>query len=276
MPRAEFEEKEFEQAALVELANGGNTKTHGAVFSAGQVLERVVGYDAATAPARHSAIWQLLEVPRPAGLRLVSEFWPVARQPAAERLPATPVSLILQFKRPEYLVGHRAAQWGLWRQPFFRFMRKHHQHEVLVHLERRLGEGALVRYAAPAFWRRAELEGAHLGREILVRTGFAAPTDFGRHRVWSYVRPGIDGRGNPTGRHKPFTTFERLIADAFIPDGSSTDLIPARSLDDHLMLLGEVARERRPTCAPTSRDGNDCSAPQTSHFRRKRGHLSSH
>jgi hypothetical protein len=246
VPRAEFEEKEFEQAAVVELADGGGLEGRGAVLSAGQVLERIVGYDAATAPATRHAIWELLGVPRPPGLRLVPEFWIPARQPPAGRLPGTPVSLILQFKRPEYLVGHQAAQWRMWQQPFFRFTRTHHQHEVLLHLERRLEQRALVRYAAPAFWRRGELEAAHLRREVLRLTGFAAPNDFGRHRVWTYIKPGTDGRGNPTGRNKPFPTFEELIADAFAPATSSTEVVPARSLEDHLLVLADVARERRP------------------------------
>lgn len=70
MPRAEFEEKEYEMAFNIELAAGG-----GAVFSSGQVLEKIVGYDAAGAPDRDHAVWQILSVPRPKGLRLVQTHW---------------------------------------------------------------------------------------------------------------------------------------------------------------------------------------------------------
>lgn len=144
MPRAEFEEKEYEQAADVELAEGAAGE-RGFVMSAGQVLERIVGYDAVAAPARQHVIWRLLELPRPPGLRLVPDLWWPARQPPPDRLPGTAISLILQYKRPEYLFGTRAAQWPMWHRPFFRFARTGHQHAVLLRLERRLGDRAVVR-----------------------------------------------------------------------------------------------------------------------------------
>jgi hypothetical protein len=150
MPHAEFEEKEFEQAAAIELADGPPGQ-RAIVLSAGQVLERIVGYDAVTAPAREHVIWQLLRVRRPGGLCLVPELWLPGRQPPADRLPRSAISLVLQFKRPDYLFGHRAAQWHMWHQPFYRFRRLSHQHAILLRLERQLGDQALVRYAAPAF-----------------------------------------------------------------------------------------------------------------------------
>jgi hypothetical protein len=245
MAVAQFEEKEYEQAAGVELAEGPPGE-QGLVFSAGQVLERIVGYDAAAAPARRHVIWRLLELPRPRGLRLVPNLWSPARVPPAERLPGVPVSLIVQFKRPEFLRGPRAAQWWLCHQPYFRFIRTSHQHAVLLRLERRLGHEAVVRYAAPAFWRRGELEAAHLHREVLARTGFASPSDFGRHQVWTYLGPGIDGRGNPEGRRKPFKTFDAVAEQLWSSPTSSTELVPMRGLDDHLLFLGDVVTERQP------------------------------
>lgn len=245
MPRAEFEEKEFEQAAGLELAEGVAGE-RGVILSAGQVLERIVGYDAAAAPARRHLIWQLLGVPRPSGLRLIPDLWSPAQQPPPHRLPDTPVSLILQFKRPEYLFGHRATQWPMWHQPFFRFMRTGEQHRILLRLERRLADQALVRYAAPAFWRRSELEAAHLLRQVLSLTGFAKPSDFGRHRVWSYIGPGTHGRGNPAGRLKPFMTFEQLVGQTPARAVSSKELVRVRSFDEHLLFLGEAAAERQP------------------------------
>jgi hypothetical protein len=63
--RAEFEEKEYEIAFTIELA-----ADRGIVFSSGQVLEKVVGYDVASDPSPNHLIWELLQVPRPEGLRL--------------------------------------------------------------------------------------------------------------------------------------------------------------------------------------------------------------
>jgi hypothetical protein len=94
-------------------------------------------------------------------------MWSPGVNPPASRLPPTPVSLILQYKRPEYLSGPRAEQWRFWRQPYFRFGRTSDQHTVLRRLERNLGSDAIVRYAAPAFWRRGDLDAAHFGQWVL-------------------------------------------------------------------------------------------------------------
>jgi hypothetical protein len=80
--RAEFEEKEYEVAFTIELASGG-----GLVFGSGQVLEKIVGYDAAAHPDRDHLIWALLNVPRPRGLRLVQPMWSPGEVPSPMQLP---------------------------------------------------------------------------------------------------------------------------------------------------------------------------------------------
>jgi len=71
MPRAEFEEKEYEQLAGVELAERGGGNGSALLFPAGQVLEHVLGYDTAPDPVEGSVVWRVLQVPRPPGVRLV-------------------------------------------------------------------------------------------------------------------------------------------------------------------------------------------------------------
>ncbi len=78
------------------------------------------------------------------------------------------------------------------------------------------------------------------------RQRFAAPSDFGRHRVWSYVRPGIDGRGNPSGRRKPFATADEIFAGLLLSGTRSNQVVVDRPLDAHLLMLGEAAQDRRP------------------------------
>jgi len=175
---AEFEEKEFEVPATVELASGC-----GVVLPPGQVLEHLVGYDVAADPVANHRIWRILSVPRPAGVRLVPDMWERAAAPSASALPRIPLSLFVQYKRPEFLRGPRAAQRRHWNRPYFRITRAASQHRVLLRLERRLGDAALVRYAAPAFWQRHELEVAHLRRSVLAQTGFVAPSAIGTPRV---------------------------------------------------------------------------------------------
>jgi hypothetical protein len=245
LPPAQFEQKQYEQAVCSELSVSVDGE-YGFFMSAGQVLEAIVGYDAVSAPARNHLIWRLLEVPRPRGVRLVPDFWDATNQPTPDRLPITPISLVLQFKRPDRLRGARAKQWHLWRTPYFRFERRGEQHRVLVQLERALGDQALVRYAAPAFSTIGQLEAAHRTRQVIARSGFVSPGALGKHKVWTYVGPGVDGKGNPGGRTQAFPTFDSLLEQMLSRSQGSTAVVRSHSIGDHLDALGAAATYRRP------------------------------
>ena len=243
MARAEFEEKEYEIAFTIELA-----AERGIVFSSGQVLEKVVGYDAAAHPERDHLIWQLLHVSRPKGLRLVQPIWSPGDLPPAHQLPRQPVSLLLQYKRPDFLTGSAAAQWRLWNGPYYRFARTGHQHEILRRLQIRLGPEALVRYAAPAFSYRAELEYRHLRRTVIEGSGFVSPTRLGRHTVWTYRSPGTNGRPNPRGPAFRFEAFDDLVGHVRGAFERGVEIIPydRDPLATHVAAVGAAARHRHP------------------------------
>jgi hypothetical protein len=244
MARPEFEEKEYEVAFAVEL---GQSMTY--VRSSGQVLEKVVGYDAATNPAAQHEVWRMLRLRRPPGIRLVVPLWAPGKLPPQDRLPASAVSLLLQYKRPEFMVGPNASQWRLWGQPYYRFTRTGHQQRILVRLERHLGGRAMVRYAAAAFHLRGELEQHMIQSAVIRNSGFVEPRGLGSHSVWTYLGPGIVGRANPDGEPIRFETFEDLFTDHGEPTISRADLVENDEdrLDAHLALLGAVAREREPS-----------------------------
>jgi hypothetical protein len=242
---AEFEEKEYESAAFGELMRP-NPSGPSYAFSAGQVLEKLVGYDAAAAPSAAHVVWRILHSPRPPGVRLLPSMWMPAPSPSAERLPYTPVTLVLQFKRPEYLYGASAAQWRFWQQPYFRFSRETQQQRVLSTLERNAGDDALVRYAAPAFWQRAHLEAAHLRGEVVLGSGFVSPSRLVRHRCWTYIAPGIDGRANPAGTPARFEAREELFRALFDRPTASTDLVPSEAFGEHVTRVGVAARRAAP------------------------------
>lgn len=244
MARAEFEEKEFEVAAAIELAVGASG--FGPVYSSGQVLERLLGYDAAAAPAPTHPIWQVLRVPRPPGVRLVPAHWAPGDTPPSDRLPPTPVSLTLQHKRPEYLRGGTAGQWWMWRQPYLRFSTSTAQQRVLLRLHRALGGRALVRYAAPAFWRRGDFEAAILRRSVLAEAGFVSPGRLAGHRVWTYVRPGTLGQPNPRGRRGPFETVDQLLSSLRPTSPTGRDIVPADATARHVAQIARAARQREP------------------------------
>jgi hypothetical protein len=208
---AEFEEKEFEIAAAIELALTGS------VFSSGQVLEGIVGYDAAVALGPGSPLWRILGARRPRGVRLVPTMWAPGPLPRAWRLPQSPVSLILQYKRPELLSRSTAKQWHLWNGRYYRFTCDTDQRDLLCRLEQAVGGRALVRYAAPAFFTRGELEQAHLARVVLRRSGFLSPLQLGNHNVWTYQRPGRRGRPNPDGEEVDFESFRDLSRRLRLP-----------------------------------------------------------
>ncbi len=248
MPAAEFEEREYESAALVELADGG-----GAVFTPGQVLEKIVGYDSVAAPVREHILWRLLRVPRPRGLALVPTLWPAAARPTRDVLPSTPVSVVLQYKRPEYLRAPQASQWRLWGRDYYRVERRDAQHRILRNLETRAGDAVVVRYVSPAFWRRGDLEQAHLRRTVLSRSGFVAPSSFGRHRVWTYIEPGTDGQFNPRNARVTFETYSSLTSRWAAEFEGTPSGLPARRevIPEHLATVARAASYRNPAIRKT-------------------------
>ena len=240
--KAEFEEKQYEIAASIELASGDYGSR---VFSSGQVLEGILGYDSAADPSADHLLWKILELPRPKGVVLIPRYWRGGEKVDKAVLPQSAVSMILQFKRPQYMLHGNAAQWNLWKRPFFRFERQSSQHAVLSRLEKALGNGALVRYASPAFYSYGALEKAQLLQEVLLQTGFASPSDIGSHKVWTYIEPGVDGRANPSGNHKKFERISELFEslDAIGP-GQPSDEVAIRNMGTAQMAT--ALRYRRP------------------------------
>lgn len=172
--RAEFEEREYETACTVELSSSA----YGfgpQLWSAGTVFEKILGYDVAVGVSSSNALWQLLGVPRPNGVQLLPKVWAPGPRPPVQRLPAHPVSMILQYKRPEYMHGPRAAQWARWHRPYFRISRSSYQHRVLRQLEARVGPDVVVRYAAPAFHTYAALDLARFAGQVLTDPDLCRP-----------------------------------------------------------------------------------------------------
>lgn len=245
---AEFEEKEYEVAATGELHSGGYVR------SPGQLLEAIVAYDVAAHPHAQHVVWQLLQVQRPPGVTLVPRNWS-APHPEPDRLPAYPVSLLVQYKRPTYVDSRRASQWSYWGRPYYRFSKfQAAQDARLLRLQRSLGRKAVVRYCAPAFWRTAELEAATVTRQTLQLSGFVAPTKLARHRYWTYTDPGVAGYANPDRRSARFESIWELE----VASGELGDLPLPRGTESGPLFrhLAEIARTCR-TADPTVQRGVD-------------------
>ncbi|MFF0341245.1 hypothetical protein [Kribbella sp. NPDC004875] len=244
MAVADFEEKTYETAYNAELAYGiGGNRL---VFSPGQVLEKLTGFDAAHSPGSAHLIWQVLGLPRPRGVRLVPEHWP-KMAPKGDQLPTYPLSLILQFKRAEYLYGARAKQWNLWGGAYYRFQRQRYQHQVLRKLDVALAGKAVVRYAAPAFHTLRQLEAAQMQGRVIARSGHVSPEAMGKHAVWTYQTAGTVGRGNPNGPEVMFESFGQLLED-FVQtrDSRPAALVQYQGLSAHLAAVADACRSRAP------------------------------
>jgi hypothetical protein len=243
---ATFEEKTYETAYNAELVASADGNRR--IFSPGQVLEKVTGFDVAADPGSKHLIWRVLRVPRPRGLSLMPSHWATSRSgmPQSQELPSMPLSLILQFKRPEYLYGSRAAQWQLWRGPYYRFSRSRDQHAVLKRLEANLADSVIVRYAAPVFHTLGELEEAQMQGKVIVRSGHVAPSVLGRHQVWTYNKAGTHGRGNPAGRVRAVETFGDLFASLLGVSRGIGEVVRYDGMAEHLAVLADTCRHRNP------------------------------
>lgn len=245
MGRAQFAEKEYEIAMAIELSAGAGRGSR--VHSCGQVLEEILGYDAAADAGRQHAIWAVLAAPRPRGLKLVPEHWDPGTRPPAEHLPPGLVSLILQYKRPDFLQGARAKQWRSWRHPYFRFEVTPHQQRVLRRLERATANEAVVRYACPALWERAHFERARYGGTLTAESGYVSPSALHGHGVWTFDQPGAYGRANPAGRRYAFESLGGLFDSlAEPPRQGHREIVHSRSLPAQVVRLAEATRSREP------------------------------
>lgn len=248
---AGFEEKTYEVAYCIELAVGVGGQPQ--VYSPGQVLEKLLGFDAAGNPDPHHVLWAVLALPRPQGVQLVPPLWGASKavQPPIVALPSYPISVFLQFKRPEYLQGPAAKQWKMWNHPYYRFKRSKEQQQVLGRLERRLGVQAVVRYAAPAFHTLGELEAAQLAGTVITNSGHVPPALLQRHLWWTYDAPGHVGRPNPDGEPSVFERFDAVLGEALSLSASGRELqtyqaAPLAGLRDHLRSTAAACRDREP------------------------------
>src|SRR5580692_2241170 len=106
MALAEFEEKELEGPLNAQLTGGT-----GLLWSPGQVLEAIVGFDAALMVTDLS-FWASVGLgPLPPGLPVVPSWWHGWPSPLLRPLfrlrtpPPFRLNLFLQYKRPEHLTA---------------------------------------------------------------------------------------------------------------------------------------------------------------------------
>ena len=203
MSVAEFEEKEFEGPLNGQLGLGGP------LWSPGQVLEQLVGFDVAML-TQDMVFWtaQGFASP-PQGAVVLPGWWPGALARLAVRVRRPPpfkMNVFLQHKRPEYLSKATATEWSCWKVAYFRFAITRHQQVALDACASALGQNGLVAYASPAFHSRVDLFTHVENRTLVANTHFAPAARLSGHARYSYVSASTHGVGHSDPvRIKPLT-----------------------------------------------------------------------
>lgn len=190
MSVAEFEEKEFEGPLNCQLALGAP------LWSPGQVLEQLVGFDAAMITV-NSVFWAThgFATPPP-GAVVQPAWWPWVITRLAVRVRRPPpfrMNVFLQHKRPEYLSSSSASEWTTWKASYFRFWITNHQQVALDACAAALGRDGLVAYSCPAFHRRIDLWSHIQNQTLIANTHFAPALNLSGHKRYTYVNATSSG-----------------------------------------------------------------------------------
>ena len=171
MPACEFGERQYELAGNLELLAGS-----GKFFAPTTSVEAHLAIDVALTPG-DPRIWSLLGVTPPRGVvagPATFRGWPASAVTSAS--PPFLVSLFIQYKRSTHLTRATAKEWTTHRARYWRVEITAHQHRILQDLEFAVGSDAVVRYAAPTFWRHAEMWQFQGAGAVMDNSLFAAPS----------------------------------------------------------------------------------------------------
>lgn len=186
---SEFEEKTYESYLTSELV-----KKH-RLFSPGQVLEKIVGFDVALKTNKKyflKLFRHIFWVDKLNGITLKPEWWSEIEK-QTERFPKFKFNCFIQAKRPEKLKGKRSAEYSYWNKPYFRFDTFATQQQALILLAQRTSGRALVVYACPAFHTNKDLWESCYQNRLVKKSNFCEVEKLKGHRRYSFVSPGNMG-----------------------------------------------------------------------------------
>lgn len=193
MAWVEFEEKEMEEPLDLQLVH------QGLLWPPGQVLENVVGFDAALA-VHASAFWTILGYPAPLPGAVILQSWWTNASPAAWVKPHPPswkLNAFLQYKRPEYLHGAMAEERCRWPTGlYYRFGVDTEQQLALEACASALAGNGLFLYVTPAFYDRDVLYD-HIEKHTLVENvHFVKAVDLKGHGRFTYADAALPGQAH--------------------------------------------------------------------------------
>jgi hypothetical protein len=180
---AEFEEKEYEIPLYLELADGSPY-----VWSPGQVLEKSLGLDG-TQFTMNATFWKIFGQNPPLGTNLNAS---TIRRRINRRLPTFRCNLMLQVKRPKYLMYKVRGYTGT--SPYFRIDINRDQQNTLQIISRSLSKSAYIGYASPSFYRVSDLYQAIIRSSVISKSNFISVSRLSGHEYWTYSQPGTSGQ----------------------------------------------------------------------------------
>lgn len=132
--------------------------------------------------------------------------------------PDLKANLFFQFKRPEYLITHKAKEWKCWQRAYFRFSVYEHQHDILTNLSRTASDTARVLYAAPKLVQTEELIDAAKRKLVIEKTQLVEATRLAGHKKCTYSSTSNTALGH--SEPEELTTF---LIESFLQEIVSKD-----------------------------------------------------
>jgi hypothetical protein len=218
---AEFEEKTYEKYFGQELA-----RRTVVTYSPGQCGEKHLGFDEAFMvpwlwswrfPHADERWWA-----RRGGISL-AEMNHLADE-LGRHLPPFRFNLFVQYKRPEWVEGHRAGERTWWGQSYYRYAITPHQQQALIEVASAADARASVVYAAPAFWRSTSLFNHAAKRQIIATSNIALASGMSNHHHFSYIAAGTRGAA-----HSNPVSMESLAIEAILDAGFEQQEVPFRA-----------------------------------------------
>lgn len=192
---SEFEEKQYEQPLNNELAEKRK------IFPSGQVLESVIGIDAALY-SKNIDFWKLFFTWPPTpfmrrwskGVHLNRALWDDLKDSLdSASFPKFRCNIFIQYKRPEYIFSPLGKEYRYWKQPYFRYGIIDHQQGCLYKLDQRTSGNAIVAYACAAFHSLSDLWQFVKDRKLVENSNFVQPQKINGHKRYTFTNRDILG-----------------------------------------------------------------------------------